>query len=53
MLIPIEVAISSANGLLPVDTKPLPNPTLTYDQQVNVALTQGQFHKEVHKILSC
>ena len=42
----IWVNISSGNGLLPVNSKPLPEPMLTYHQLGPVAITWGQFQEK-------
>ena len=39
MVTQILVNIGSVNGLLPDDTKPLPEPVLTYQQLDSVPLT--------------
>ena len=46
MVAEIWVNIGTGNGLLPDDTKPLPEPMLTYNQRCSVAFTWEQFHKK-------
>ena len=48
----IWVSIGSGNSWLPDNTKPLPEPMLTYHQYGSVALTQDQFHKSAQDINS-
>ena len=52
MVTQIWVNIGSDNGLLPDDTKPLPEPMLTNHQWGVMAFTWGQYHRKCPRYLS-